>query len=349
MGYKRFATPRAYIDHINFNLATGWSELSNLDIKDDAGSDVAFSAGNKEDLFDLKPHNGVSIAATTQEFYIQFNTEFSSNSLGENSFLAILNHNFHTADAVLKVELCDSSSFSGGTVTSLSTTGNHTKVMNAEENDTAGEIDPGANGWTLITFPAVSGVDNQYLRITITDENGSAQNFDARVDIGSILYGTYIDFPFAPDLNVVTGFEYDGVKLHESAGGSTFSSATQLGAPSWSATNPWVNTTGSTVNTYSFQKRYGRMFHNMKFSYLADSDLFSADQTDHPDFFTGPDIHSQFFNKIIGQHIPFLFTIDGTSTTSGDYGIFRLSDNELQARQTAYRTWDMNLNLIESW
>tara|TARA_R100000655_G_scaffold91178_1_gene131893 strand:- start:270 stop:1316 length:1047 start_codon:yes stop_codon:yes gene_type:complete len=348
MGYQRFATPRAYVDHISYNLVNGWSELSNIDIKDDAGSDVTLSSGNKEDLFDLKPHNAISIAASTQAFYIQFNTEFGTNSLGENNFIAILNHNFHSADAIFRVQISDASDFGSG-VTTLSTTGSHTKVINADANDTAGEIDPPSNGWSLITFPSVSSVDNQYVRITIEDEVGSDQNFETRIDIGSIMYGTYIDWPHAMDINLTTAYDYDGTTIHNSVGGSTYASAPYLGAPAWSVTNPWVNTTTSNQHNYGFQRRHGRKKHSLNFSHMADTNVFSADQTAHPGFFTGDDLHAQFYNKIIGQHIPFLWTLDKTSTTAGDYGLYRLADSAFEAKQIGSRVFDVKMDLIESW
>ena len=356
MGYQRFATPRAYVDHISYNLVNGWSELSNIDIKDDAGSDVTLASGNKEDLFDLKPHNTISIAASTQAFYIQFNTEFGTNSLGENNFIAILNHNFHSADAVFKVEVSDAADFSGshtdltdGDGTGTGTGNNHVAVINAATDATDTYIDPANNGWTLITFPSVSSVDNQYVRITIEDDGGTGQNFATRVDIGSIMYGTYIDWPHPMDVNLTTAYDYDGTTLHNSVGGSTFASAPYLGPPAWSVTNPWVNTTTSNQQTYGFQRRYGRMKHSLNFSHMADTNVFSADQTAHSGFFTGDDLHAQFYNKILGQHIPFLWTLDSTSTTAGDYGLYRLADSAFQAKQIGSRVFDVKIDLIESW
>ena len=344
MGYQRFTTPRAYVCSINYNIATSWNNasgattvLGEVDIKEDGGSDVVFTSGSKEDLFDLKPHNPVQIDDGTESFYIQYDTEFGVNSLGTNNFLAILNHNFHSANAIFKVQISDASDFGSG-VTTLSTTGSHTKVINAD-----------ANGWSLITFPSLSSTNNQYLRITIEEDGGSAQDFDTDVYIGGIMFGSYVDWPHSPNLNVTTGYEYDGTTLQNSVGGSTYSNSTYYGPPAWTLTNPWVNTTTSNQNTYGFQRRYGRQKHNLNFSYVQDTDLFSADQTAHPAFFTGSDLHSQFYNKIIGQHIPFLWTLDKDSTTSGDYGLYRLADPNLKATQTAFNAWDVNLNLVESW
>ena len=65
--------------------------------------------------------------------------------------------------------------------------------------------------------------------------------------------------------------------------------------------------------------------------------------------FTPTGLHSQFYNKILGQHNPFLFTIDKDSIIEGDYGLFRLADSGLNATQVAHRTWSMGLNIVETW
>tara|TARA_Y100000592_G_scaffold56984_1_gene89310 strand:- start:1234 stop:2322 length:1089 start_codon:yes stop_codon:yes gene_type:complete len=362
MGFQRFSTPRAYVCTINYNLATGWNDasgantvLGEIEIKDNDGADVSLSSGNKEDLFDLKPHNAVTIPASTQSFYVQYDTELGDNSLGTNNFVAILNHNFSNADAVFKVQCSDQENFSSG-VTDLSAhTGTSStddpafRVINAKENDTAPEIDPETNGWTLITFNAPTGAGNQFLRITIEKENGADVNFATDLVIGGIMFGKYIDWPHPMDVNLTTAYDYDGTTLHNSVGGSTYSNASFYGPPSWSVTNPWVNTTTSNQNTYGFHRRYGRKKHNLNFSHIADTDLFSADQTAYPNFYTGSDLHSQFYNKIIGQHIPFLWTLDKDSNTSGDYGLYRLANSSFTARQVGSRVFDVSLDLIESW
>jgi hypothetical protein len=361
MGYSRFATPRAYTDILNYNLANGWRDLDDYTVKD-GSSDVSFLSGNKEDLFDLKPHNFVTIASTQTSFAVQFDTGFGGNSLSQYNYLAILGHNFASANVVFNVQISDSSNFSGSTTNLIDGNGSgtgsgnlHTKIINAasyQYNDTY--IDPANNGWTLLTFPAQTSTDNQYLKITFSSLNNSNQvdgteNYDANVVIGSICYGEFISWPHPMDVNVTTAYDYDGTTLHNSVGGSTYASSPHYGAPSWAVTNPWTNTTTSNQNTYGFMKRYGRKKHSMKFSHMVDTDVFSADQTADPGFFTGSDLHSQFYNKIIGQHIPFMWTLDETSTTPGDYSFYRLADSSFTARQVGSRVFDVNLDLIESW
>jgi len=348
MGYNRIATPRAFVDLISFNLAHGWSALANIKaLQDDGSTPVTFDTGSIIEMFDMKPSNHVVIDKENQQFYIQYDTEFNTDALGESSFLAILNHNLDDANAVITIEVDDDSSF--GSATKISTTGNHTKVINAAANDSAGEIDPATNGWTLITW-ATQTADNRYLRITFAEDGGSGQNFDADVKIGCILYGEIVDWAHSPDLGITTTIDYDGTTLQQSVGGSTYANSTHFGQPAWSTTIPW-GLNASASSNHVFQYRYGRMNHSMKFSYLNDTDVFAPDQhsTTVSNWFDSDNLHASFYQRILGQHLPFLFTIDGTSTSEGDYGLFRLADSGFKSTQVAYQVWDVALDITETW
>ena len=420
--YNRFGTPRAYVDLISYNLAHGWSALANITALQDNGSTaVTFDTGSIIEMFDMKPSNHVVIDKENQQFYIQYDTEFNTDSLAESSFLAILNHNLDDANAVINVDISDNAAFpaitgstaiafttsndritstglfgsfaagdkvlvsgaaqsgnngektvtgshanyinvsenltdesAGATVTiqaftRISTTGNHTKVINADADGTAGGIDPAANGWTLITFPTET-LDNKYLRITFADEDGSGEDFSADIKIGSILYGEIVDWAHSPDLGITTTVDYDGTTLQQSVGGSTYANSTHFGQPNWSTTVPW-NLNASATSNYSFNRRDGRINHSMKFSYLTDTDVFALNQhgatTSH--WFDSDNLHASFYQRILGQHLPFLFTIDGASTSEGDYGLFRLADSGFKSTQVAYQVWDVALDITETW
>jgi len=348
MGYNRIATPRAFVDLISYNLAHGWSALANITaLQNDDSTPVTFDSGSIIEMFDMKPSNHVVIDADNQQFYIQYDTEFNTDASAESSFLAILNHNLDDANAVITIEVDDDSSF--GSATKISTTGNHTKVINADANDSAGEIDPATNGWTLITWPTKT-TDNRYLRITFAEDGGSAQDFEADIKIGSILYGEIVDWPHPPQQGITTTIDYDGTSLQQSVGGSTYANSTHFGQPTWSTTAPW-NLHALASSNYSFNRRYGRLNHSMQFSHLTDTDVFAPDQhgATVSDWFDSDNLHASFYQRILGQHLPFLFTIDGTSTTEGDYGLFRLANSGFSSTQVAHRVWDVALDITETW
>ena len=353
MGYNRTTTPRAYVDVLSYHLANGWRDLDDITtIQDDGSTAVTFDAGSEASMFDMKPANFAQIANTNKAFYIQFDFGVTSDNLSESNFLAILGHNFATSDCIFKVDLDDSSDMSSSTT--VTSSGNHTKKINAEQM-TGSEanqkfINPAKNGWTLITW--TQATDNRYMRITFKDSGGTGANFDADVVIGSILLGKYLDFQ-SPNVNIDTQIMYDGTDLVQSTGGATFANSKYFGEPTWNSTLPWNLSTTSNQQTYGFNRRYGRVKHSMNFDYVTDTDLFSpnwfADQDTPADWYDSNTIHSSFYNQIIGQHLPFLFTVDSASTTTGDYGLYRLVENGFSARQVAPRIWNTNLDIIESW
>ena len=89
----------------------------------------------------------------------------------------------------------------------------------------------------------------------------------------------------------------------------------------------------------------------MNFSYVADTNLFQSNmRAGHGAMVDGSDLYSQFYHKSLGQHLPFLFTIDGSLADSeGDYGLYRLADGGLNTRQVAHQAWNTSLSLVESW
>ena len=343
MSYNRIATPRIYTDLLSTNIASGWSTLDQVSmLQNDNSTAVTFESGGKADIFDLRPSNFATIEKENQQFYIQIDTEFSSDSLAVSNYLAILGHNFNTADVVFKVEIDDDSAM--GSPTIVSTTANHTKVINAAADATADWIDTAYDGWTLITW-SLQTSDNRYIRITFEDDTGgAAANFDSDINIGAIMFGEYLDFPHSPDLAIKTTIDYDGTNLQTSIGGNTYSNSAYLSQPSWAASKAWQATT---YPNYSFEERNGRLYHDLKFSYISDTDLFASNP--YSNFWSSNSIHQLLYNRVSGQHLPFLFCIDNGSTSTGDYGLFRLDDSKLQATQVAHKMWDISLGIRETW
>ena len=209
-------------------------------------------------------------------------------------------------------------------------------------------IQPANNGWTLITWADTT--DNQYYRIEFLDNGGATSDFAQDVQIGAIMLGEYIDFPNSPDLEVGFNIDYDGTKLLTSEGGSVFAASSSFGSPTWAKTNPWALATAASENqTFAESRHYGRRKYDMNFSYVADTNLFLSNMHASAGMIDGSDLYSQFYHKSLGQHLPFLFTIDSASTGAGDYGLFRLADSEMKTKQVAHQAWNMSLSLVESW
>lgn len=351
MSYNRFSTPRAYIDLISYHLATGWRDLDDISILQDGGGAVTFNSGHESDLFNMKPHTFAQIDDANQRFFITIDTGLDSpDSLAESNFIAILNHNMHSADVAFNVRIDDASDFSSSTV--VTTDGSHTKVINAAQNTATGltnYIHPRYNGWTLIHWDT-SESDNRYVRIGFTKDTNASLNFTEDLIIGGILWGEYVDFPVSPDLEIKTSVVYDNVNLQQSVSGSTYANSPNFGAPTWNRTTPWALTTGDS-STYGFQKRHGRLNHSLKFSYLSDTEVYAQNPGSgtSSQWFDDSSLHSSFYNRIMGQHLPFMFTADSTSTNEGDYSLFRLANDSFTANQVAHRIWNTSFDIVETW
>ena len=347
MSYNRTSTPRVYMDRLSYDIANGFRTISNYTIiQDDGSTAVTFDGGQIEDLFDLRPTNYATIANTTAKFYINLDTGMGTDATAETNFIAILGHNFHTSDATLRVQYSDTSDFSSGVTTA---TTDCTRIINAAVDGNTNYVDPASNGWTLLTWTDDGSAGNRYKRITIEDDDGAGSSFATDVKIGAIMMGEYIDFPNSPDLSVGFNIDYDGTNIVSSAGGSTFANTSHLGSPPWGASNPWV-LSGEDTQVYKMARHYGRRKYNMNFSYVSDTDLFLSNMhAAHGAMIDGSDLYSQFINKSLGSHLPFLFTIDKDSTDEGDYGLYRLADGGLKSTQTANRFWNVGLNLVEHW
>ena len=347
MTYNRVATPRMYMDRLSFDLTTGQRTISNYTIiQDDGSTAVTFVNGQVDDLFDMRPTNFVTIELENEKFYIYIDTGQTADTVAETNFIAILGHNFHSSDAVFSVQQSDVSNFSTGVST---VTAGCTRMINATADANGNYVDPPSNGWTLVTWTDDGDADNQYKRIIIEDDDGTTEDFASDVKIGAIMMGEYIDFPNSPDLDVGFSIDYDGTKLINSVGGNTYAQASHLGSAPWGGTNPWVLEPEDT-QVYKLARHYGRRRYDMNFSYVADTNLFLSNMhSAHGAMVDGSDLYSQFFHKSLGQQMPFLFTIDSTSTNEGDYGLYRLDDSKIKTKQVAHQAWNTSLSLVESW
>ncbi len=345
MSYNRIAKPKMYLDHIAYNLTNGWKAIGDHTL---TGSP---SSGSFEDLFDLRPSNYVTWAAATEPVTIIIDTGFANSVAAEANFLAILGHNFEEAGARFKLSHDDDSNFGSEEVITVS---GYTDVVNSPLTDTSYST-PGNNGWSLISW-SENSTNNRYYRLKI-DKSG-ASSFSSDLKIGAIMLGEAVSWPHSADLNAKFGVEYGGTEILESAGGNTYAVASHLGSPGWAKTNPWVIAPSSSENqTYNLSRHYGRRNYDLNFSFISDSDFFPSNMNvAHGGMIDGSDLYTQFFNKVMGSQLPFLFSIDGSTnesnagaTVEGDHGLYRLANNGFTAKQVAPNTWNTSLNLVEHW
>ena len=97
-------------------------------------------------------------------------------------------------------------------------------------------------------------------------------------DVGSIVIGTYYDFPHSPDLNLSLSYEYDGIKEITTKGGVSLSNSFYTKPPKWGTNHnneylgAWELET-DVKDSYTYAKS-GRRVWDLSFSYLNDSSIF---------------------------------------------------------------------------
>ena len=133
----------------------------------------------------------------------------------------------------------------------------------------------------------------KFLRIgfgyTAADTSGEGEINE--IYIGGISYGFYYDMPHSPDLKLTMETEFDGYDSITTLGGSTLTRQRYLGSPYW-YTHPDLGSLKrepfGVYPDYDQEayaevqykdwglKRNGRRIWNLKFSYIAGSDMFAA-------------------------------------------------------------------------
>ena len=70
------------------------------------------------------------------------------------------------------------------------------------------------------------------------------------------------------------------------------------------------------------------------------------------DVIDGADLYSQFYNKALGEHQPFLFTNNGSSAGAGaesGFGLYRLASGNIESTQVTPNTWNSSFSFVEHW
>jgi hypothetical protein len=301
--------PRFYCDWVNWLIQLGRMAASDITI-----SGLAMATGSTViEMFDNKPHNLQTITASglSTQGIIKINTNISTNSVNEASFISILGHNINQADAKFKVQVSDDADFGAGNVVNPALT----EVMNIGGSDVAADAGtnptdgnyatPASNGWSLFTFTLTAG-DNQYIRIVFDDV--SSDNYDADIKIGTIQFGKYIDPPTRPNIDLPLDLEFKG-NLDETDGGQSFSNMQYNSAPDWFLAPYEI----SANVTPSLIVRSGRYLQNWTWSMLPDTSLIPADLQTSTNLLTG-DTMWNILQYTQGRHFPCLIQLDNTST-----------------------------------
>ena len=186
-------------------------------------------------------------------------------------------------------------------------------------------------------------------------------------NVGSILLGTFYDFPHSPDLKLTLSYEYDGIKEITTKGGSTLTNQFYSKPPDWGGLGAWE--LGSNYGMTDHSKS-GRRVWDLSFSYLSDSSIFptnagtaneAIDATTDLPTTTNTLLEVDTFQRVIhltkGGQLPFIFQIDGTQNSDGVYNnskpdsfaIAKFDMKSFKFSQVANGVYSMKLKIREVW
>ena len=339
------AIPKFYPDIISHLMATGTAQNGNFDIM--SGSDLitTINSGSEAGLFDMNPLNQVvfetSASATTRADHILLNIDTTGDY--KIDFVAILNHNLHSCDG--KIRVCHSDTeanidsvteMENGTATAPS---NLSQILNAST-ISSNVVEPSQDGSTIFTFDSE---DDQYWGIQFE----GASSFDSTHDlkIGCVILGESYVLPHAPDLNVKRTVMYDGVSVQESLGGQRYSVATQTGKQVIDSQNrsPFLKATTQS-RVYN-----GRMRYDFTTSYLDSNEVMPNAWSGYVADTTEDTLIGDLFHKTLGNRLPFVFTMDSTSSSASDYIFGRFVDDSVEMTQVANKMWNINFKIEEEF
>ena len=186
--------------------------------------------------------------------------------------------------------------------------------------------------------------------------------------------------PHSPNLDLTMEIEYDGYDQIDTIGGSTFTNVRYAGQPQWGGRlTPWM--LGPYWNDSHNIIRAGRRIWNLKFSYIAESDMFSAnyqgggniddvnvnqsdwDNIDSDDYRNhGDGTPKNFISNLfrstsfttrvlnyIGNGQRFIFQPDSNAQNPSDFAICVLDQDSLNIKQSAHRVYNISMKIREVW
>ena len=347
MANLNIRTPRFYPCLANHRMATGSAQNGNFDLMSGANLISTFTQGSEPELFDLRPMNQCSWATSADtDGHVLANMDTGG---GFNvDFVAILNHNMHSADAKIKVDHAGN----GAEATIQSADMGGTDIASVVDvvnggGITGNVVTPTADGSTIITFDSSSdrywGIQFEGSSALANDAGTKLFNDTVDLKIGCIIFGEFYDMPHSPDLSVKRSIMYDGVSVQESIGGQRYGNATHRG-------RRYVGQGNQTPFVQASQGYYvygGRMSYDMSFSYLGSDVLMPSDYKSEV---SGSDtVVADVWNRTSGNLLPFIFTSDGSSTAESDYLFARFGQNSLDMSQVALDTFNVSMKIEEEF
>ncbi len=275
-------------------------------------------------------------------------------------YLFILGHNLYSKDCSMVIQTIDSS---GNVYEPSSSEG----IVNFQDSNTPPEF----NGWSLIKlkYPDIA-IDKIRMKIrgfsALSDYEDSSGVNIGEIKLGCISLCTKFTTSHSPDVKLSMSRTFDGVKNKKTKSGSTISNAMSVrGGDYWQISHPWELRRGDYdirdggITRQGFSRTLGRKSWKLNFSYLDDSDIMPEIETLDPYETEYDDSHNiniqgsnsflSLINKTQGNHLPFIFQSDNSSTNPDQFSICRFKQNKFSYKQVAPQIYNFDINLEESW
>ena len=336
--YSNTSKPAFYVP-----LCDYLQSLGNMEYKDDVWNDIHLLNPTKTHTTAL-PTNGIT-------YDVNFTGSLPIEAITDSDgfiYIFILGHNFEQINASIEIQLLEDGVY---------------KVPNPSRtpiiNDNGADSKPDYNGFTIFKSKySVTNVDGY--RIVIYNNGASTQN----VKLGCVSLCSKWNPSHSPDLSLTMKRQYDGVKTTQTHGGATLSNASYTrGGTFWANSYAWELTTNDSEQGTHFlhemQRTLGRRIWNMNFSYLSDSTLmpeieslhnYETSLSNNPSIIYSQSFFARVLNRLQGSHIPFIFQPNDSDPNNNpdQWAISRLT-SEAQLEQVANNTYNVSMNITESW
>ena len=362
--YQNVGTPRFYVDYFQYALTTGIITDEDFFVNDEALGE------NKQkilNLFYLNPAKTNLIddiyfqdLGGLSELNLKINTKFTHTD-EVFDYIGILNHNLLEVKPLAAPNF-DFRFFDNSTVYDPYT---NTSPINLNK-----EII--SNGFTFVDLKSdLSEINIESPEIAFFDFKKLS---DKDLNLGCLTGGKYYDMPHSPDLDLTLTREYGGSSKQFTKGGNLLTNYNYTQQPTWGKSEAWGTYT-DTPRTVQ-KRRAGRRRWDLKFSYIASSDLmaeietldndilvdlnlesylyrsFDGEQTEIEEnslFTKDTSFFTEFMQKTLGGSLRFIFQPDKTDFTPDGFAICVLDQDSISFKQVAHNTYNVSLKILEVW
>ena len=395
MAYQNVGTPRFFIDNYIYLRALGLDPESYINETNDVNNFTDITGGGGENVFKtpLDNENAFTLSPSiakpfprevghTQRWFIPCGEMIRDMDFTGNMkwYGAILNHNFGDCNVTLHGSMFHGAvqyeniqiggEVVGQTYSVLD--GHYETILNI---DSYSEQQNGSSIWFSDNVPTEERFTGFRLFGDNTIPQTESETQLSNLQIGAVSMGVMYTMPSSADLNLSMEIEFDGYDEMKTLGGSTLTNIKQTGSPVWSNdgkyNSPFSVGEFSDVNYLNGAKRNGRRSWSLKFSFIADTNIFSSNYMDtmhmettsgyddsdkntngdsfEYNMFTDDSFVAQVWNKTLGGALPFIFQPDSNNNNPDQFCIAKFDMDTLSVKQTSFRTYSISIKIIEVW